>query len=490
MNMSPVSDYMPHGMCLLWQPPLMALHVVSDAVIAAAYFSIPLAIAWFVRRRTDLNAQYKAVAVLFAVFIAACGATHVMGIVVLWQPDYVAEGALKAFTAIVSLATAAALPFLLPELLRIPSPKTLEAEIRAHKATLEQLEAARLRLADLVLVKEDDRVETNRRFESALRGSPVTVSEQDAELRYTWTFNLPARRSEAEFVGRTEEDLFSPQTADALRGLKRAALDQRVAKRAEVFVEDKNALGLWFDLRVEPMRLRGGGWGVISTGTDITPLKRQQEHLELLMRELNHRSKNLLTIVLSIARQTARSFEVPKDFAVRLQERLAALAHAHDVVAAASWRDADLRAIIEGQLNHQIKTFGDRISLEGPGISLPPEAAHYVGLALHELGSNATKHGALSENEGTVTIAWTTTKSPDGGELQLTWTEKTTRTLGTRGPPSFGSGILTKYAPRAVRGAAELIFEEAGICWRLTAPIGDGRGAAATDRTAPNERAL
>ena len=83
------AGFIPHGYCLLWRPDVLAMHVISDAIIALSYFSIPLAIAAFVHRRQDLLAEHKRVAILFGVFILGCGMTHVLGIVVLWQPMYV-----------------------------------------------------------------------------------------------------------------------------------------------------------------------------------------------------------------------------------------------------------------------------------------------------------------------------------------------------------------------------------------------------------------
>src|SRR5215475_10212582 len=94
----------PHGICLLWRPELIWLHVGSDAIIAAAYFSIPFALAVFVSKRPDV--QYSWVFWSFALFILACGMTHVMSIWTLWVPDYGLEGAVKAVTAIASISTA------------------------------------------------------------------------------------------------------------------------------------------------------------------------------------------------------------------------------------------------------------------------------------------------------------------------------------------------------------------------------------------------
>ena len=114
----------PHGICLLWRPELIWMHVISDAVIGVAYFSIPLALAYFVSRRPDV--VFSWVFWCFAVFILACDTTHFFSIWTLWNPDYGTEAIIKAATAAASLATAIALWPLLPKALAIPSPRQLQ----------------------------------------------------------------------------------------------------------------------------------------------------------------------------------------------------------------------------------------------------------------------------------------------------------------------------------------------------------------------------
>jgi PAS domain S-box-containing protein len=128
------SMFSPHGICLLWEPELIWLHVVSDAIIATAYFSIPFALAIFVSKRRDL--KFGWVFWAFAVFILACGLTHVMSIYTLWVPAYGIEGLVKAATAAASIFTAGALWPLLPKLLTIPSP----FELRQVQAALQEEE--------------------------------------------------------------------------------------------------------------------------------------------------------------------------------------------------------------------------------------------------------------------------------------------------------------------------------------------------------------
>lgn len=138
--------YAPHGFCLLWQPELIWTHVMADAITALAYFTIPVALVMLVRKRGDI--AFSWVFICFAVFILACGATHVISIITLWHPIYGIQALVKALTAVVSVATAAALWPLMPKLLAIPSPaqlrlanEALAARVEERDAAIEQLQA-------------------------------------------------------------------------------------------------------------------------------------------------------------------------------------------------------------------------------------------------------------------------------------------------------------------------------------------------------------
>jgi PAS domain S-box-containing protein len=139
-----VNRYIPHGHCYLWNSPLVGLHVASDALIALAYYSIPLTLVYFVRKRADL--PYASIFLLFGAFIVSCGTTHVMEIWTLWHPNYWGAGTLKFITAVISLYTAIALIPIVPKALAIPSPKQLKEEIADRK----QIEQA-LRNSQLLL---------------------------------------------------------------------------------------------------------------------------------------------------------------------------------------------------------------------------------------------------------------------------------------------------------------------------------------------------
>ena len=141
------AGFMPHGMCYQWRPDILTLHVVSDTLIALAYFSIPFTLLYFVRKRRDL--EFNWMFVCFAVFIVACGATHIMEIWVIWKPAYWLSGTIKALTALASVPTAVLLVKLIPAALRVPNPAALqraEAELRTANDRLWAAEALRERV--------------------------------------------------------------------------------------------------------------------------------------------------------------------------------------------------------------------------------------------------------------------------------------------------------------------------------------------------------
>jgi two-component sensor histidine kinase len=215
---------------------------------------------------------------------------------------------------------------------------------------------------------------------------------------------------------------------------------------------------------------------------DISPRRADEARRSLLMRELDHRAKNTLAVVQSVLRLTPA--DEPRTFAAAVQARVAALARAHSLLAEGGWSGADLRAVAERELAPYTSTHPERgtaISLDGPPVSLAAAAVQPLAMVLHELATNAAKHGALSIPDGAVEVRWRAGRRAGEDEmLRLRWTE-------AGGPPIAGSpkrrGFGTRVVEATVRGqlggSVERRWEPTGLVIEIAIPL--ARAVAATD---------
>jgi two-component sensor histidine kinase/CheY-like chemotaxis protein len=197
--------------------------------------------------------------------------------------------------------------------------------------------------------------------------------------------------------------------------------------------------------------------------------KQAEEQIRLLMNEVNHRSKNLLSVVTAIAQQTAASS--PQEFVKKFSSRVQALAVNHDLLVKSQWRSIDARELISGQLAHFGDLVGKRILFDGPPIRVSSAAAQSIGMVIHELATNTVKYGALSSDEGRIDIGWEIDSSGAEPVFSIRWTE-------SNGPPiiapthrGFGTTVVTKMVEMSLDGEAGLNYTSTGLIWRLACPL-------------------
>jgi two-component sensor histidine kinase len=187
------------------------------------------------------------------------------------------------------------------------------------------------------------------------------------------------------------------------------------------------------------------------------------------MRELTHRSKNLLAVIQAIARQAAASSPDLDAFHREFGQRLRGLAQSHDLLVASNWEGAPIDDLVHSQLAFLGRTDQARIQIEGKSMLLTPEAAQNLGLALHELATNAVKHGALSSAAGKVQVSWSILEEP-GAEQRLHFVWRESGGAGKVMMPErkgFGHVVLEDVVPGMFGGAATLAFEPGGFTWAL-----------------------
>jgi PAS domain S-box-containing protein len=201
--------------------------------------------------------------------------------------------------------------------------------------------------------------------------------------------------------------------------------------------------------------------GVFVQGADRTEAFRAAERQRVLLDELNHRVKNTLATVQSIAGQTLRSTPDPAAFREAFEARLMALSTVHELLTATRWDGADLATVIAAET----RPFGEgRISLSGPDVHLSAQQALNIALIVHELATNAAKYGALSLPDGRVEASWTFGKPQDGGRpLRLTWTERGGPPVQPPGREGFGSRLIDRTASHELGGVARREFTPQGL---------------------------
>ncbi|MCK1475985.1 PAS domain S-box protein [Bradyrhizobium sp. 197] len=330
----------------------------------------------------------------------------------------------------------------------------------------------------------EDRVrESERHMRDLLEGLPAAVYTTDANGRITF-FNKAC----VDMAGRTPQlgdewcVTWRLHTADGAPlphdqcPMAVALKEDRPVRGVEAIAERPDGSFVPFIPYPTPLHDADGKLiGAINMLVDITERKQAENRQKTLIDELNHRVKNTLATVQSLATQTARHSDNLTDFTARYEKRLLGLARAHDLLTKRYWEDAPLDYLAREILAPMTATFGERVQIRGPSVTLNPRAALSLTMALTELATNAAKYGALSSEVGTLLLTWQVRERAGQTMLDLLWQE-------SGGPPvqaptrrGFGSRLMERCIERDLSGELDLIFDPTGLCCRTAIPL---RGSA------------
>ncbi|MGZ5059458.1 MAG: sensor histidine kinase [Methylobacter sp.] len=286
-----INGYLPHGYCLSWSPPLVLTYVVSDILIFLSYFSMPLALAYFARRRKDF--PYRWLLVMFAAFIMACGTTHLMGAIVLWRPLYGLDALLKAVTALISVITAIALWPMIPQALKLPSPnqlrlinEELQHEIAERKCVEEALRMAKEAAEDGLQKERTIRAAIVEFSEDAIVGKTldgiITSWNQAAERMFGY-------RSE-EIMGRSVFLLIPPERRTEESRMLAAIQRGESVKLYETERMRKDGGRIAVSVTISPIRDKEGRIiGASKIARDVTERKQAEQEIRRLNSDLERR---------------------------------------------------------------------------------------------------------------------------------------------------------------------------------------------------------
>jgi PAS domain S-box-containing protein len=443
------NGFMPHGHCYLWDPGLMRLHLISDFLIAAAYFTIPFTLVHFVRKRRDL--PFNWMFLCFGIFIIACGMTHVMEIITLWKPYYWVSGIVKAITALASVPTAILLIRLIPQVVNIPGPAVLRA---ANEALIEQT-----KLLNLIVTSMGDGLLVVDRDGAALLSNPALrrmLGLKDDE-------DVPKNCSQdCGFFRADKVTRITPAESPTSRAVSGGHVDSE-----EIFIRHgSNVDGSWADVTARALRDEHGTiHGAVAVFHDVTAHKRAEEQQRNLLRErearaeaeaanrakdrflavLGHELRTPLTPVLAGVELLEQKINVNGEFKgtieiirrnIELEARLI-----DDIL--------DLTAIAKGKINLDVGVVDIHATVRGALEIFKTEIAHKK-MRIHT-NLAAPQHFAQADDSRLMQVFWNVIKNaikftPDGGAIHIESTNEAGKVLVR--VSDNGIGIEPEVLPR------------------------------------------
>jgi PAS domain S-box-containing protein len=277
----------------------------------------------------------------------------------------------------------------------------------------------------------------------------------------------------AEAIGRPQADLV-PATRLKEIDEKFAAARAGRSLRLETVRRRKDGSPVEVSLDAGPIRNADGELvGISEIAHDISQRKRNEEHMEFVMRELSHRTKNLITVIIAMARRTARQSGGFEDFEGKFAGRLHGLARSHDLLVQTDWMGASIDELVRSHLSPFI-TDPACLHTNGPELLLRPEAVQNLGFALHELATNANKFGALCQPGGQVEINWrVVANGTSGPRIRMCWVESGGPAVAQPTRSGFGSTVIQKLTEASLNAKVTTTFEREGFRWEVDMPANE-----------------
>ncbi|MGL3606919.1 sensor histidine kinase [Rhizobium sp. G187] len=291
---------------------------------------------------------------------------------------------------------------------------------------------------------------------------------QDKDGRYVCITSLPARWRLEPGAVPSDETIFGPEIGERLAEMK--AMLKKSGDKAEIEVESTD--DTFFEFRCRLVEMNDGDLHMITVVIDRTEDRRRERLLRALLREVSHRSKNLLAIIQSIASQTARHAGTLDMFLGKFRGRLHALSQSQDLITDSSWRGAYFRDLLKQQVDRYVQENADLVKVSGDNVLLTPNASLHIGLALHELVVNAVSHGDFLQRRMPIDVSCQKFETPTGPMVKITWVEP----YGSPGIEEgkagrFGSTVLERVVPASVNGEARHLLQDGEVRYELSFPL-------------------
>jgi PAS domain S-box-containing protein len=323
-----------------------------------------------------------------------------------------------------------------------------------------------------VFVPGTDITDRARQYRATFENAGVGIAHLSPDtkwLRINRTFARIVGYPPDELISKSVQDITHPDDLEfSFAQVERLRSGKADSYEMEKRFVRKDGTPVWVHTTGTAVRRNDGSIDhFVSMIQDITERKQHEEREHLLMREVSHRAKNMLSVVDAIAHQTAT--RNPEDFIECFSERIQALSANQELLVRNDWKGVDVEDLVHAQLAHFADLVGTRIAMQGPKLHLNPACAQAIGLALHELGTNAGKYGALSTDRGCVDVCWNFSDNT----FTMSWTEREGPPVSAPTRRGFGTTVVERMTERSLGGAVDLDFAPSGLTWCLTCPAGN-----------------
>jgi hypothetical protein len=321
--------------------------------------------------------------------------------------------------------------------------------------------------------------ESERRLELASEAGKLGVHEFNvATGRSTWSaslWHLFGLEGDGEVPLERAVETIHPDDRERIRSEMEGIMRRPGPYQMEFRVRRADGTMLWVTDRGEAVGPVSQATGCVAfvrgTILDISERKRHEEHQRMLMNELNHRVKNTLATIQSMASQTLRTSPDLAEARERFGARLMALSKAHDVLTREKWEGAPLSDIVERAVAPYRGGESERFAIAGPAIRVSPRFALAIAMALHELCTNALKYGALSNDKGKVSVTWTVAKGKTAPELKMRWSEKGGPRVAPPARKGFGTRLIERGLADDLGGEVKMTFARTGVTCAIKARL-------------------
>ena len=307
-------------------------------------------------------------------------------------------------------------------------------------------------------------------MERALEVAGISILFQDETLAIRYAENLPEHLQSSLVFGHGDAALFGEKDGEQLAALKQRVLDTGEPASGEIEMQTSDGSKI-YEMKMERIG-KHGRYGLLSVISEITESRHREKVLKSLLRELSHRSKNLLAIIQGIATQTARYTLSLDSFLIKFRGRLQSLSHSQDLITDSSWRGAYLFELAEKQFAPYWPDAGVPMPIYGINAHLSPNAAVHLGLALHELIVNSATHGAIAAGATSIVLNCAESELDGKRAITVTWSEQVSDPAATQEfeDNSFAKTVLERVVPTSMNGRADFGAGPDSIEYRITIP--------------------